>query len=46
MIPGDVGRRVGLVQGLISAANRGYISLVTLLETVWVMESCYDADVA
>ena len=33
-----------LIEQSLSAADRGFISLVTLLETVWVMESRYDAD--
>lgn len=28
----------------LNAANRGFVSLVALLETVWVMESRYGAD--
>ena len=35
-----------LIEGQISAANKGFVSLVALLETVWVMQSCYDADEA
>ena len=30
----------------LTAADRGFVSLVTLLETVWVMESRYGADAA
>ena len=33
-----------LIEQTLNAANRGFISLVALLETVWVMESRYDAD--
>lgn len=33
-----------LIERTLSPANRGFISLVTLLETVWVMESRYSAD--
>ena len=35
-----------LVEQTLSPADPGYVSLVTLLETVWVMESCYGADAA
>jgi predicted nucleic-acid-binding protein len=34
-----------LIEGSLSAAARGFVSLVALLETVWVMESRYQADV-
>lgn len=34
-----------LVERELSAERPGWISLVALLETVWVMESCYQADV-
>jgi predicted nucleic-acid-binding protein len=33
-----------LIERHLTAADRGFVSLVTLLETVWVMESRYDAD--
>jgi len=33
-----------LIERTLGPANRGFISLVTLLETVWVMESLYTAD--
>ncbi len=32
-----------LIENTLSADNRGYISLVALIECVWVMESCYAA---
>jgi predicted nucleic-acid-binding protein len=35
-----------LLEEQLNAADRGFISLVTLLETVWVMESRYGADAA
>ncbi len=35
-----------LIERTLGASNRGYISLVTLLESVWVMQSCYGADTA
>ena len=35
-----------LIEQTLSSADPGYISLVTLLETVWVMESRYGADAA
>ena len=35
-----------LIERSLGAANRGFISLVALLETVWVMESVYGADAA
>lgn len=34
-----------LIEKTLSAADRGFVSLVALLETVWVMESRYGADV-
>jgi predicted nucleic-acid-binding protein len=33
-----------LIEGRLSATARGFVSLVALLETVWVMESRYEAD--
>lgn len=33
-----------LIERQLTAADRGFISLVALLETVWVMESRYDTD--
>ncbi len=33
-----------LIEQRLTAADRGYISLVVLLETVWVMESRYATD--
>ena len=33
-----------MIERTLSAADRGFVSLVTLLETVWVMESRYGAD--
>ncbi|MBL8324367.1 MAG: type II toxin-antitoxin system VapC family toxin [Rubrivivax sp.] len=33
-----------LLEERLSPAQRGFVSLVTLLETVWVMESRYGAD--
>lgn len=33
-----------LIETKLSAANRGFVSLVALLETVWVMESSYGAN--
>jgi predicted nucleic-acid-binding protein len=33
-----------LIEGTLSATARGFVSLVALLETVWVMESRYAAD--
>ena len=33
-----------LIERTLGPANRGFISLVTLLETVWVMESRYGAN--
>ena len=39
-------RATRLFEQELSAAERGYISLVALLETVWVMESRYGADEA
>ena len=35
-----------LIERTLGPAKRGFISLVTLLETVWVMESLYKADAA
>ena len=35
-----------LIEETLNSNDRGYISLVTLLETVWVMESRYAADTA
>ena len=35
-----------LLEEQLSAADRGFVSLVALLETVWVMESRYGADAA
>jgi predicted nucleic-acid-binding protein len=35
-----------LVERSLSAEQPGFVSLVALLETVWVMESCYQADAA
>lgn len=35
-----------LVERTLSPSNRGFVSLVTLIETVWVMESRYGADAA
>ena len=34
------------IEQRLSAADRGFVSLITLLETVWVMESCYAAEAA
>ena len=39
-------RATRLLEDELSAADRGYVSLVVLLETVWVMESRYGADAA
>lgn len=33
-----------LIERTLSPSNRGFVSLVTLIETVWVMESRYGAD--
>ena len=33
-----------LIEKTLSPANRGFVSLVALLETIWVMESAYGAD--
>lgn len=33
-----------LIEKTLGAANRGFVSLVALLESVWVMESVYCAD--
>jgi predicted nucleic-acid-binding protein len=35
-----------VLESELSATERGYVSLVVLLETVWVMESRYAADAA
>jgi predicted nucleic-acid-binding protein len=35
-----------LMEQQLTGADRGYVSLVVLLETVWVMESRYGADAA
>jgi predicted nucleic-acid-binding protein len=35
-----------LLEQRLSAKDPGFVSLVTLLETVWVMENCYGADAA
>jgi predicted nucleic-acid-binding protein len=35
-----------LIEQRLGATDRGFVSLVTLLETVWVMESRYGADAA
>ena len=35
-----------LVETTLSPTNRGFVSLVALLETVWVMESAYGAGAA
>lgn len=35
-----------LIEQTLNPAHRGYVSLVALLETVWVMESRYAADAA
>ncbi len=35
-----------LIEKQLSANQRGYVSLVALLETIWVMESRYGADAA
>lgn len=37
-------RATRLLEQELSAADRGFVSLVVLLETVWVMESRYGAD--
>ena len=37
-------RATRLFEHELSTADRGYVSLVALLETVWVMESRYGAD--
>lgn len=34
-----------LIEETLSPSNRGFVSLVALIETVWVMESRYGADV-
>lgn len=33
-----------LIEKTLTPSNRGFVSLVALLETVWVMESAYSAD--
>ena len=33
-----------MLEEQLSGADRGFVSLVVVLETVWVMESRYDAD--
>lgn len=35
-----------LIERTLDASNPGFISLVALLETVWVMQTCYAADLA
>ena len=35
-----------LIERTLSPSNRGFVNLVTLIETVWVMESRYGADAA
>lgn len=35
-----------LIEKTLSVTNRGFVSLVALLETVWVMEWAYGADAA
>mgnify|MGYP000473371051 CR=1 FL=1 len=35
-----------LIEESLTATDKGWVSLVALLETVWVMQSCYDADEA
>ena len=35
-----------LIEKTLGPANRGFVSLITLIETVWVMESRYGADTA
>ena len=35
-----------LIEERLSPADKGFVSLVALLETVWVMQSCYGADEA
>jgi predicted nucleic-acid-binding protein len=32
-----------LVEGTLTAEDPGWVSLIVLVEVVWVMESCYDA---
>jgi predicted nucleic-acid-binding protein len=39
-------RATRLLEDELSAADRGFVSLVVVLETVWVMESRYQADAA
>jgi predicted nucleic-acid-binding protein len=36
-------RATALIEGECSADRPGFVTLVTLVETVWVSESCYDA---
>jgi len=31
-----------LIEGELTAQNSGYITTITLVEVVWVLESCYD----
>jgi predicted nucleic-acid-binding protein len=35
-----------LIEKTLSPSNRGFVGLITLIETMWVMESCYGADAA
>lgn len=35
-----------LIENTLGPSNRGFVSLITLVETVWVMESRYGADAA
>ena len=42
--PKQSGLATQLLEEQLSAADRGFVSLVALLETVWVMESRYHAD--
>jgi predicted nucleic-acid-binding protein len=35
-----------LIEKTLDSSNRGFVSLITLIETVWVMESRYGADAA
>lgn len=44
--PKQSGLATRLLEEQLSPADRGFVSLVVLLETVWVMESRYDADAA
>lgn len=34
-----------LIEETLSPSNRGFVSLIALIETVWIMESRYGADV-